>query len=96
MAQREPDQLVLWIGNSSYNVRLEMTSQPYIRLEKDNGDLYDISFESGTLNCTCPDHEFRRRGNDFMGCKHCRAVRATSLEWWTRLSTLNPDKMRTA
>lgn len=78
--------MVLTIGAESYTVRLMPREPgdegcPWYRLRKADGTAYHVLDVGRGLpaECDCPDHTFRRDGNDPEGCKHARALRKFGL-----------------
>jgi hypothetical protein len=75
--------LTLTVNGQPYDLTIRRAEAPDVgrvfRLEKSNGDSYDVSEHADECLCTCPDFECRRRGLDALGCKHIRALRGLGL-----------------
>lgn len=65
--------LTLRIGATSYHV--EYLGAGFWRLTKPDGTSYDVTRSStGEPYCECPDFQYRHKGLDYRGCKHCWAL----------------------
>jgi hypothetical protein len=75
--------LVLRIDRTSYRFsplrKAPDASAFAVRLNKEDGTLYDVSQTPHGPTCDCPDFIFRRDGLAPTGCKHVRALVAECL-----------------
>lgn len=50
-----------------------------LRLQKTNGEFYDVVVDEHGISCTCPDFSWRVDGKTDRTCKHCWACQDRGL-----------------
>src|SRR4051794_6696577 len=82
---RQPDtcRMVVVIRSVPYSVRPIRAESPEVikawTLRKADGEAYTVADTIDGQSCTCADFVYRHEGNDAIGCKHTRSLRALGL-----------------